>query len=419
MQDLMNKLTTMLEKHLVPVMNKMANNRYFGAIRDSLIATMGLTIIGSLCLLIATFPFPQSYVEFIAANPELQSILMIPFNLSVSIISVYVAFGIGYYLSESYNLNKLVGGITALFTFLIMAGGINSSYLGAEGMFTAIIAAIFNVEVTRFCVAKNIAIKMPKAVSANIAGGFTALIPCTLSTLMTIVLIYFIGFDVNSILATVLTPIITLAGDSIFTALIYVILATLMWFAGLHPQVLASLLTPAWTIMSVANMNAYAAGMPATHIFVKPFFFTFVFIGGQCGTLALNFIMLKSKSKTHRDLAKLALPAGLFNINEPMLFGLPIVLNPTLIIPALIGQVTTVLTTWLAFASGIVPPMVNPEAALWNLPAPIAAAISTFSWQAVVLLFVNMLIQGLLYIPFYRIVEKDMVAKETAEIETN
>lgn len=150
MQDLMNKLTTMLEKHLVPVMNKMANNRYFGAIRDSLIATMGLTIIGSLCLLIATFPFPQSYVEFIAANPELQSILMIPFNLSVSIISVYVAFGIGYYLSESYNLNKLVGGITALFTFLIMAGGINSSYLGADGMFTAIIAAIFNVEVTRF-----------------------------------------------------------------------------------------------------------------------------------------------------------------------------------------------------------------------------------------------------------------------------
>ncbi len=413
----METLADKLGKYLMPIMTKMAGNRYIGAIRDALIATMGLTIIGSMFLLVATFPFPKAYVDFLAANPEIKDILFIPFQLTVSIISVYVSFGIGYYLSERYNLNKLVGGLSATFVFFMMAGGISGGYLGATGMFTAIIAAVFSVEAMKFCIDKNIVIKLPKEVPANVAGGFTALIPVALQTIFVIVLVYVIGFDVNGILASVLTPLITAAGDSIVTALLYAVLATLMWFAGLHPSILASILTPAWTIMHVANMEAGLIGAAVPHIFTKPFYFTFVFIGGQCGTLMLNLIMLKSKSKTHRDLGRLALPAGLFNINEPILFGLPIVLNPVLIIPALIGQVVTVFTTWAAFATTLVPGMINPEAAVWNFPAIIGAALSTNSWQGPVLVVVNMIIQGLIYYPFYKVVERDMVAKETGVTE--
>lgn len=412
----MEKLAAAMEQHLAPVMAKMAANRYFSAIRDALVATMGLTVFGSLCLLVATFPFPQAYVDWRAAHPEIIDTIRVPFSLTVSIISIYVAFGIGYNLSKSYKMDPHIGGISALFTFLVMAKGLEGGSLGAAGMFTAIIAGILSTEISRLCIEKNIVIKLPEQVPPNIAGGFTALIPNVLTGILVVVVVYILGFDINAILTNVLTPIVTAGGDSVITALIYVIGATLFWFGGLHPSILATILTPAWTIMAEENMLAMSAGTAIPHIFVRPFYFAFIFIGGQCGTLMLNLLMFRSKSKTHRDLAKLALPAGLFNINEPMLFGLPIVLNPVLIIPALIGQVICVFTTWGAFATGLVPGMGNPNAALWNLPAAVAAFVATNSWQAVVLVIINMVIQGLIYIPFYKIAEKNMVDQENGVV---
>lgn len=415
MNEFMEKISGIMERRLAPIMSKMATNRYFASIRDALVATMGLTVFGSLCLLIATFPFPQAYVDWRTANPDFVNIIKVPFSLTVSIISVYVSFGIGYHLSRQYKMDGLIGGISALFTFLVMAKGLEGGSLGASGMFTAILAGILATEISRFCVEKNIVIKLPDQVPPNIAGGFTALIPNVLTGILVVVVVYILGFDINAILTNVLTPLITAGGDSVITALLYVILATIFWFGGLHPGVLATILTPVWTIMAEENMAAMMAGTAIPHIFTRPFYFAFVFIGGQCGTLMLNFLMLRSKSKTHKDLARMALPAGLFNINEPMLFGLPIVLNPLLIVPALIGQVICVFTTWFAFGTGIVPGMGNPNAALWNLPAVVAAFVATNSWKAVILVLINMVIQGLIYYPFYKVAEKQMVEQETGE----
>jgi cellobiose PTS system EIIC component len=414
---IMDKISAGLEKYLVPVMNKINQNKYLGAIRDALIATMSLTIIGSVFLLLAYPPFPQVYVDFLAEHPALVDILYFPWKITVGIISVYTAFGIGYYLSEAYGMNKVVNGCCSVYVFLLMAGGIDSGYLGAEGLFTAMVASIFSVKVAQFCENKNIGFKLPDTVPANISGGFEAFIPCTICSIIVLILTYGIGFDINQILANVFTPLITLAGNSLVTALLYVILATLMWFAGIHPQILATALTPAWTIMAAENMAAYAAGDPVTNIFTKSFFFCFVFIGGQCGTLMLNIAMLFSKSKTHRDLAKLALPAGIFNINEPMLFGLPIVLNSTMIIPALLGQIVTVFTTYFAFSSGMLS-MINPDAAIWDMPSLIGGTLCTGSILGTVLVAVNMIIQFLIYLPFYKIVEKQMIEKEQ-ELENN
>lgn len=414
MNAIMDKITIWIEKYLMPITAKMATNRYIMAVRDGLIATMALNIFGSLCLAVATLPI-QPWKDFLAVYPQINTMLRLPFNMSVSIISVYVAFAVGYNLAKSYDLDKLSAGVSSLFIFMIMVGGPSSSNLGATGMFTALLAGIFNVEIMRICVEKDIVIKLPKQVPPNIAGSFVSLIPTVISAALMIIIVYVIGFDVNAILATVVTPIVTAAGDTIWCALLYAILATLMWFAGLHPQVISTLLTPGWTIMHAANAEALLAGTAPQYIFCKPFFFAFVFIGGQCGTLMLNLVMLNSKSKTHRALARMALPAGIFNINEPILFGLPIVLNATLIVPALIGQVVCVFTTYFAFSSGLVPLMTAADAAVWNIPAPLAAFLATNSISAVVLVIVNMVIQGLIYLPFYKVVERDMVAMETAE----
>lgn len=405
----MEKLSEILQKYLMPIANKLGNNRYLKSIQEGMMGTMGFTVIGSICLLLATIPFPTVWVDFLGSHPALVEMFFVPYSLTVGIIGVYISFGIGYSLARSYKVNELIGGCSALFSFLVLAGGLSGT-LGGEAMFTAILSAIVSVEIYRFCIQKNITIKLPDEVPPAIAAGFSSLIPAALTIILLLTLKYGIGFDVNNIVTTILTPLFRGAQDTIYMALLYVVLATLMWFFGLHPSILVTLM-PALALLGIENTAAYAAGEAIPHIFVQPFFFTYVFIGGQCGTLALNLLMLRSKSEAHRQLAKLALPASIFNINEPILFGLPIVLNVTLIIPALIGQIITTFTSWGAFALGIVPMIGLPDAALWNVPAPIAAALSTVSWQAVVLVLVNMLIQGAVYYPFYKVLEKQEIEK--------
>ena len=149
----MNKLSAMLDAKLVPIMSKVSNQRHLSAIRDGLVATIPLTIIGAIFLLIATFPFPQAYVDFMANNPALTNALMIPFTLTIGLLSIYVSFSIGYQLAKTYHISPLIGGIAATLCFLTTIGVtsiedgsyINKAYLGGEGMFSAIITSVFAV----------------------------------------------------------------------------------------------------------------------------------------------------------------------------------------------------------------------------------------------------------------------------------
>ena len=412
----MDKLTSWLTTYLVPVATKMGNNRYLMAIRDGMIGTMGFTIIGSVFLLLATLPFPAVYVEWLANHPDLLNAMYIPYGLTVGIISIYISFGIGYSLAKTYDLNPLIGGSSAMFSFLTLAGGTSGS-VDSSGMITAIFAAIVSVEILNFCIKRNLTIKLPEQVPPSISGSFTAIVPAAITIILLLVLKYGLGFDINSFFTTILTPIFTGAQDSLFMAIMFVTFATLFWFCGIHPMCFEGLMTASLAILAAENTAAYAAGQAVPHIFVEPFYFTFVFIGGQCGTLALNFMMLKSRSKTLKKLGGLALPPSLFNINEPILFGLPMVYNVIMIIPALIGQLICVFTTYIAFKSGIVAMIGLPSAALWNLPAPIAAFLCTADWKAVILVFVNILIEFIVYLPFFKVYEKQMVDQENATAE--
>ena len=129
-------------------------------------------------------------------------------------------------------------------------------------------------------------------------------------------------------------------------------------------------------------MSAVAIVEAIPHVGVRPFIFTFLWIGGGGGTLALAFLMSFSKSKVMRNLGRISIGPGLFNINEPIIFGLPIVLNPILIIPFTIAPLVAVFITYFAFTTGIVPGMGYPLAAVWNLPAPIAGFVSISFFHA-------------------------------------
>lgn len=420
----MENVSNFLENRIVPPMLKLANQRHLTAVRDGLIATIPLTIIGSFFLLAGSLPFPQFYVDFLNNNPELVNKLYIPFNMSVGLLSIYASFGIGSNLARSYKLNALSGGVSSLITFLVtlsftpMEEGtfLSVQYLGGEGLFTSILTAFFAVEVMRLCEKHDLVIKLPEQVPPNVSSSFSSLIPIFLSIVPVWLLIHVIGFDINSLIATLVTPLLSASANSIISPLIYVVLTAIMWFFGMHPAVLAAIMSPVWLVNSEVNMLAAQAGEVIPNLGVKPFIFTFIWIGGGGGTLALCLLMAFSKSEFMKKLGRMSLLPGLFNINEPLLFGLPFVLNPAFVIPLVLAPVVVTLITYFAFISGLVPGMAYPLAAEWTVPSIVAGGLVTGSFRGVLLVLINFFVYLLIYYPFFKSHEKRLVAQENAEL---
>ena len=419
MRDFISKI----EEKMLPVMNKISTQRHLAAIRDGLIATIPLTVIGAIFLLIPFIPWPQAYVDFMGKNPELVGKLLIPFNMSLSLLAIYAAFGIGLRLAKSYELNGLAGGLSAMFAFALTIGPtatesgtvFSMAYLGGEGMFTAIITSILAVEVMHFCKKKNIVIRMPKQVPPNVGSSFESLIPVFITTVIVWGIVHLLGFDINGLIAGLITPIFKVSANSIVAPLLYVTLTALMWIFGMHPAVLSAIMSPIWLVNAEANMVAAAAGQAIPNIGVQPFIFTFLWIGGGGGTLALCIFMCFSKSKQLKSLGRLSVIPSIFNINEPILFGLPIVLNPILAIPFILGPVVCTIITYFAFSTGLVPGMGAPTAAVWTLPSLFAGVIATSSARAAILVIVNFVVYGVIYYPFFKMYERKMMKQEQAE----
>lgn len=419
----MNNVMSVIENRLMPPMIKLANQRHLRAVRDGLIATIPLTVIGSIFLLISSMPWPQSYVSFLIENPELVSQLKIPFRMSVGLLSVYAAFSIGKRLAENYKIDGLSGGIAAFFTFLVTlnftsfeeGSFLATKYLGGEGMFTAIITSILAVEVMRLCEKYNIGIRLPEEVPQNVSQSFSSLVPIFISVGFVWLVVHFLGFDINSVISSVVTPLLSVGSNTIWAPLVFVILTCIMWLFGMHPSVLSSIMTPIWIMNAEANMVAAQAGQLIPNIGVKPFIFTFIWIGGGGGTLALCLLMSFSKSPYLKKLGRLSFLPGFFNINEPLLFGLPIVLNPVLAVPFFVAPVITVIVTYFAFSTGLVPGMAYPLAVEWTVPSIFGSVILTTSLKAAVLVLVNFIISLGIYYPFFKSYEAKLIISEDLE----
>lgn len=419
----MDKVMAFVEDKVMPPMMKLSNQRHLSAVRDGLIATIPITVIGSMFLLIPYIPWPQSYVAFMGNNPELVAKLILPFNMSMGLLSIYAAFGIGSRLAQSYNMDSLAGGVSAIFTFFMTLSFttldegtfIATRYLGGEGMFTSILTAILAVECMRLCKKYHISIKLPDQVPTNVSSSFEVIIPVFFSMTIVWFLVHIIGFDLNQLIADMITPLLSVSSNSIAAPLIYVGLTCVMWLFGIHPQILATVMLPIWLVNSEANMAAAQAGQAIPNIGVQPFIFTFLWIGGGGGTLALCGMMCFSKSKFLKKLGRLSIIPGFFNINEPLLFGLPIVLNPALAIPFVLSPLVTTFLTYFAFTSGLVPGMGYPLAAVWTVPSVFAAVIATASVKGAILVLVNFTVYIGIYYPFFKAYERKLVAQEGEE----
>ncbi|WP_337017360.1 PTS cellobiose transporter subunit IIC [Oceanobacillus massiliensis] len=430
----MNKFMEFLEKFLLPIADKLNNNRYLSALRDGFMVALPLIIFGSIFVVIANFPFLDRLLSedaFIAY----QNALGPASAATLSIMGTFVIIGIGYKLTEHYGLEAIYGGVVAFAAFLILtpqilegvSGVIPTSSLGAQGMFLGIFTAFISAELYRFFVQKNWTIKMPDGVPDAVSKSFSALIPIslTLSVFLLIRIIFsYTPFDtVQNFIYTIIQEPLTALGSGLPATVIAVLLIQLFWFFGLHGQiVINSVFDPIWYALNDENLHAFQAGTELPNIVTKQFIDTFlVGMGGSGMTLAvIILIFMIGRSRQLKELGKLGAPAGIFNVNEPIIFGLPIIMNPLVIIPWLLAPVVITFITYFAMSTGLVPPpagIIVP----WTTPPLISGFLATGNaWQGAVLQAFNLLVVSIIWWPFLKIMDKNYYESEQkASKDTN
>ena len=415
---------------IVQTMGNIANNRYLTAVRNGMSVIIPVTIIGSIFIIMLNLPI-DAWKDFIAPYADK---LTIPMDFTMNFMSVYVCVGVASSLCEVYKIDKISTSVLAVLAFLIAsispvtiaediakkAGlSVNGTFLpmgnfGSSGLFTAIIVSIFTVEVVRFCIKRNMVIKMPHGVPTSVINSFAALIPGALVIIAVWIIKVGFNFDINSALQWVVSPIRYFAGDNVLSVIVPILLITIVWVFGIHGMIIATpILYPFWYDNLNANINAAATGQVVPYFMTEQFFQWFIWIGGAGATLSLAFLMaFLGKSEFSKKMGRFTLVPGIFNINEPLIFGVPIVMNPFFAIPFVLAPVVMGIITYLAMG---VFHLVNYPLAIvpWTLPAPIGAMMATgLDWRAGVLAIVNIAVAGAIYYPFFKAFDKSMIAKE-------
>ena len=416
----MNKFLDSISDKLLPVANKLASNRYLSILRDAFMLAFPLTMFGSIVVVICNLPFLND--EMKALSNEL---LGSGQSATMSIMTVFVTFGIGYYLSKSYDVEGIFGGAISFASFLILtpffvtsdsgetiSNVLSLDRLGAKGMFLGMIVSFIAAEIYSRTSRKGWQIKMPDSVPPAVAKSFAALIPAilTLSIFTAINAIVTVGLNTNLhdvIYNIIQVPLVGL-GSSIWATLLAIFFIQFLWFFGLHGQILVnSVMDPVWNTLMFENLEAYKAGEHLPHIITKPFMEVFtVGLGGSGMTLAVVIIMaFFLRKKQYRDVGRLALGAGIFNVNEPVIFGLPIVLNATILIPWVIAPIIVTAFNYFVMAIGIVPAPTGVSVP-WTVPIFFSDIIATNSLAGGLLQIVDFILVGFIWYPFLRMLDK-------------
>lgn len=420
----MNKF---INEKLIPVAMKFSANKVLISIRDGLSYTMILAIIGSIFMLIASFPVPgwPEWLDKVGVSQYLWQGVDGTFNL----LGMLASFTVAYSYAKELKQEGVGVGILSFCSFLIVTplvktkttSGIDMAYMGAKGMFTAIIIALVSVRIYKFFIDKNIRIKMPDSVPPAVSSSFVALIPgvviCTMWLLVYALLDAFRLPNLHNVISTILGGPIGFLGGSVFGTAIIVALNSMFWFVGINGgNIVNQIMQPIWLGNLQSNMEAYKQGKALKYIFTQPFMDNYVYIGGGGATLglviAIALIARKKKaSQRTKALAPLTLVPGLFNINEPAMFGIPIVMNVLLLIPFIAVPVLNLAIAYFATYTGMVP--YTRTTATWTMPPVISGFLTTGSIRASILQIILIAMDIAIYIMFYRAVEKQFLADES------
>lgn len=438
---ILDKMTVFLEEKFAPVAMKIGSQRHLQSIRDGLLFTMPFIILGSIFLIIGNLPVP-GYDELM--NSIFGEVWKAKVNYAVrgtfDMLAIIASVGVAYSLASKYALDSLAVGLTSLSAFIIatptvinftpngsgvsheVAKALSLNYTSSRGLFVAIITALMVTEIYNAITKKDITIKMPDSVPPAVARSFSALIPAGASLLAVWVFRIFIEMtpfeSVHNIVQVLLGKPVSMLAGSLWGIIIAIILIQLLWATGLHGSaIVIGLLRPVLLVLMDENRVAFQAGEALPNVISLPFYELWVIVGGAGATLGLAIILLFARSKQLKELGKLSIIPGLFNINEPLIFGTPIVMNPLLLIPWIIAPIVTAVISYYTMALNIVARPIG-IAVPWTTPAVISGFLATGKLSGALLQVVLILISAAIYYPFIKIWDTQKCMEESESVET-
>lgn len=434
-----------LEKFLVPLAEAIGKNKYLVSIRDGFLITTPILIAGSIFLLIGEFPWPAlnewmgSIIVDQKTGANLTSFIEKPAGATFSIMAIFAVIAIAYSFAKQMKTNKIFGSATAVMSWLLLMPysidgvtkiggkelavsleGIPLNWVGAKGIFIGIIVSFLAIHIYAFIEKKGWVIKMPPGVPPTVVESFAALIPAMFVMIFFFLInlmLGFLGTNAFQVIFDILqTPLVHLGG-TLSALLIAFLFNGLFWFFGINGgAVVGAVYGPVLATLSLENIEFFKNGVGSPNIVNEQFYELFVVYGGAGSTLSLIIAMLFfCKSKRITELGKLALIPGIFGINEPIIFGLPMVLNPVMVLPFLLIPIFNILVGYTSMAMKLVP-ITNGVTIPWTTPPVISGFLAT-DWRGAVLQIILIIIGIFLYMPFIKAMDKQYLADEANAVE--
>ncbi|ELY2738423.1 PTS sugar transporter subunit IIC [Cronobacter dublinensis] len=418
---LMNVAVDLIEQRLTPVANIITKNQHITAIRDGFTLAMPFVIVGSLMVPMLFPPFAiSSASRFGSFYLLLRPMLLPTFELTLGLVALIVAFGASASLAKQYQLPERLCGLTGCLAFLLFIGfrdnGATNVFLGGMGLFTALISSAYSIEIIRFFYKRGWCIRLPDEVPVMTRNGFQLLMPLLVIMLsisvMNAVMLQTTGQILPQLIGEALRPLIV-ASDTLTAVLISLFLCNLLWFVGIHGAlIITGIMNPFWLTYLFENQRALAAGEAVLpHIYLQGFWDFYLLIGGIGSTLPLVFMAMRSRSRQLRSVGKIGLLPSLFNINEPILFGFPIIMNPVFLLPFVFVPLINACIAWYLTQMGILDRAV--AMLPWSMPSPLGAAWSANgSWKNMCMCLFAFFNAYMLYRPFFKVHERQLMQLE-------
>ena len=425
-------LTINLDHYVAPTARMISSSVHISALRDGFQLSMPFIFIG--CLFVP-FMFPLMNVPDQIMSSSLwwedflitiRPIILPTYKLTLGMVALIVAFGVATSLAKQYHLPERLSGLTGSMAFLLLSGvadsqSIDIRYLGGSGIFTALVASLYAVEIIHLCILKGWYIRMPEDVPRITVQTFKLLIPIFIVfvslSVFNSLLESKVGMHLPQVIEQLFRPLV-LASDSLIAVLISVLVCQLLWFVGIHGSIVVTgIMNPFWMTNLLINQQAMESGSTLLpHIYTASFWDFFLLIGGVGSTLPLVYLAIKSRSNQIKSIGKVALIPSIFNINEPILFGFPIIMNPVFIIPFIGVPLINATLVWYLTSVDILDRVVMMLP--WTLPAPIGAAwAANGSINNALMTMIAILISYFCYVPFFRTHER-MVLEQQEKLHT-
>ncbi|WEV40234.1 PTS cellobiose transporter subunit IIC [Lactobacillus sp. ESL0684] len=422
-----NKKSDFLNQKLIPFFAKISGARHMVALRDGMTAAVPMIIIGSVFMIIGQFPWP-GYLKFMANifGPNWANVVQYVTNASFHIMGLVAVAGISYSLAKSYKVDAFSAMIVAIAAFILtipMQTAKDGSLLiplkdfDSSGLFVALLVGLFVTDLYVWLVHKNLIFKMPDSVPPAVSNSFAALFPGGIS--LFVVWLIRIGVEatpmksIPNVVTFFLQEPMSKVGNTLGGAIVIELVICILWIFGIHgANAISGIIDPVLYAALASNATALKAGKPIPNIVTKTFFDEFVRIGGCGATLGLVILMaFFAKSKELKALGKLAIGPSIFNINEPVVFGLPIVLNYKIILPFIFAPMANIIVTYFAMKTGLVAKTIGIYPP-WTTPPILSGILATGHLSGGLMQLFSLIMDTLIYFGFFKSIDRDKLKLE-------